>query len=391
MHPSVVQAGIWTFQLVGLLLFRDLFVRPSTDAIFIVVYCAIMFTIGSYISEALIDTGPMTLPPIYKFKYGIFLIFGIIMTACLYGQYKIFTQLSNSGDFLNNLIITRTLMSVENYDVYGSLKYGTTLSLGVPLILYLLIINNLAKPIHKILFVYVFVVAIFLAVLSTGRGPVVYILMSLGLVYILNGNTKGMFCRIWLTLGAIGSVTFLVFWLMGRSMGKAGDTAKESIIDVISYQYSAIPALSVYLEENPIHIFGNDLGHNTFRFIFALLASIGMVDPPPSLVQEFISVPHLTNIYTSYYFYIKDFGWTGLTLIPITLGCLHDYLYRLATSNQSNVFLNYILVISYLPLLQSIGGETYFTHISTWIQLFAVGYLSTRLYKSNINVVAVHP
>jgi oligosaccharide repeat unit polymerase len=243
------------------------------------------------------------------------------------------------------------------------------------------VLKGEAKPIDKVLFGYVFVGAFLLAVLTTGRGPIVQIFMLLGIVYILLGTRRNLKQRIGWALGAVVVVAFFVFWIMGSAMGKTGDTAAEAALDIVEYQFSAIPALSDYLGQHTIPFFYGDLGQNTFRFILAFLASLGLVDQPPNLVQEFVAVPNLTNIYTIYYFYLKDFGWVGLVVFPLFLGFLHGHIFRWAMACNTNDFALYVLAFSYLPLVQSTGGEVYFTHLSTWIQLLLVGLVMTRAHR----------
>lgn len=381
LHPSVVYVGIWSIQLIGLLLFRNRFIEPSIDVLFVVVLGAVMFTIGSHLSSVgIAGRGQIMRPRGVRRDLVLFWIAAVVVAICLYGQYRIFIDLTIGEDFATSLVYARTLMSIENEDIYGLYKYGSPLALAALLLLQILIIQNKANRVHKILFGYFLLAALFMALLSTGRGPIVFILLLLGVVYVLK---VGINWRVGGVFVGILSIVFMIFWIMGRAMGKADDAAAGAVNDLIAYLFSSIPALSVYLDQHPLHIIDGDWGSNTFRFFIALMASIGLVDKPASLVQEFIPVPHLTNLYTIYLQYIKDFGLTGVVAIPLFLGFLHGHIFRWAMTNKNNEFAFYILAISYLPLLQTVFQETHFLSMSSWIQFVLLGLVMTKVYKKN--------
>lgn len=379
LHPSVVYAGIWSIQLIGLLLFRDRFIEPSIDVLFVVVLGAVMFTLGSHLSSVgIAGRGNIMRPRGVRRDLVLFWIAAVVVAICFYGQYRIFIDFAIGEDFATSLVYARTLMSIENEDIYGLYKYGSPLALAALLLLQILIIRNEANRVHKILFSYFLLAALFMAILSTGRGPIAFILLLLGFSYVLkvgiNWRMGGVFVGILLMI-------FMIFWIMGRAMGKADDAASGAINDLIAYLFSSIPALSVYLDNNPIHIMGGDWGGNTFRFLIALTAAAGWSGPPPSLVQDFIPVPHLTNLYTTYLQYIEDFGLAGVVVMPLFIGFLHGHLFRWSMNNTKDEFAFYVLTISYLPLLQTVFQETHFSLMSSWIQFVLLGFVMTKVYE----------
>lgn len=381
LQPAVVFAVIWSIQLLGLLLFHDRFIEPSVDVLFIVVLGAVMFTLGSNLSSVgIIGRGHIMRPREIRRDFVLYWIAAIVVAICLYGQYKIFVDLTIGENFATSLVYARTLMTIENEDIYGLYKYGSSVALAALLLLQILIIQNKAKRVHKILFGYFLLAALFMALLTTGRGPIAFILLLLGVNYVLK---VGINWRVGGVFVGILSLTFMIFWIMGRAMGKADDAVAGAVNNLIAYLFSSIPALSVYLDQHPLHIIDGDLGSNTFRFFIALMASIGLVDKPPSLVQGFVSVPNMANLYTTYLQYIKDFGLTGVVAIPLFLGFLHGHIFRWAMINKNNEFAFYILAISYLPLLQTVFQETHFLSMSSWIQFVLLGLVMTKVYKKN--------
>ncbi len=382
LHPSVVYAAIWAIQLAGLVIFSDRFIKPSAEVLLIVVLGAIFFSIGSHLSSvAVFFEGHIIHPRKVRRDTTLFLIFAIVVAICLYGQYRIFSELVHKGNFAESLVYARTLMSIENEDIYGLYKYGSPIALGVMLALQILIIRNEANLLHKILFGYFLVAALFMAVISTGRGPIAFIFLLLGLVYIFSSDRKIITRRVGIISVAFSAFTFVVFWIMGSAMGKADEAALGAMSDLIDYLFSSIPALSVYLDQNQIHIIGGDWGSNTLRFFFSLAAAAGLAEKPVSLVQEFVPVPHLTNLYTTYLQYVQDFGWSGIVVVPLFIGYLYGYLFRWSMNNKKDEFALYMLCISYLPLLQSVFQETLFVSLSSWIQFALIGFVISKIYK----------
>ena len=382
-HPAVVQAGIWSLQLIGLLIFRERFIEPSAVAIFIVMVGATMFTIGSHLSlNAGIGKGNIVSPRIVRPNLRWFWLVSIVIIICSYVQYRIFLGLSDGVDFSRGLILTRTLMSLGDEDIYGVFKYGNSIALGTVALLQISIMKSSNNLYRNILFGVVFVATCFMAILSTGRGSLAQILILIGLIYILGGAKKFINRRISVALLTVSVLTFLIFWIMGNAMGKAGDSAVEAANDVIIYQLSPIPALSVYLDSHHIKFVGGEIGINTFRFPIAILAKLGLVKKPAPLIQEFVNVPTSTNIYTGYLLPIKDFGWISVVFFPFIYGLMHGTLFKWAMKNRRDDYAIFVIGVSYLPLLQYTGGETYFSLLSFWIQLLIVGFILTKTIKS---------
>lgn len=379
LHPSVIFSAIWAFQIVGLLIFESNFIPISTEAFFVIALGALSFSIGTHLQIFhLPDNESLIKERTVWVGYTAISVAAAIVAVCVYGQNELFSSLNRSQDFSTNLVYARVLMSIENEDFYGLYKYGTPLAFGSLIALEILIIKKLATRVHIVFFLYFLMASIIMGIFSTGRGPIVFIALVLGLTYLLSKSTRQVGGHFVVIAISVGALLFLVFWIMGVAMGKSDDDAAYALDELISYLFSAIPALSAYLTNAEIPIFGGDLGVNSFRFFSALSAAIGWGDQPASLVQDFVPVPHLTNLYTIYFHYLRDFGWLGVVFIPLLIGTLHGGLFRWSMNNPSDHFALYLLAFSYLPLIQTVFQETHLTLVSTWIQLGIIGFLITR-------------
>lgn len=382
-HPSVIYSAIWLFQLFGLWLFESRFTEPTSESLILVTVYAILFSVGAFAFSTHVNANPF-----YAINRNVrpgnsYIIAALAISLfCAAQQYKIFTNLTLDENFATALVFIRTMRVVDNEDIFGIYKYGNTIALSGVLVMQIKTMNDPLRAqniIHLTAFIFL---AIFMAILSTGRGPILLIPLLLGITYIIKRgfNKKALlFSMLFVT------TLFLVFWIMGSAMGKTDTEAKSASNSLIEYLFSSIPALSLSLLKDSPNIIGGSLGTDTFRIAFALLSSIGLSPKPDNLVQEFIAVPHLTNLYTIYLQYIRDFGLIGAGYIIFGIGVIHGGIFSAAARKNHSDFNTYIFSISFLPLLQSVFQETYFLSVSIWIQMFILGALLTQKSCRNQN------
>lgn len=382
-HPAVAYAFVWFLQVFGFGVFSDSFIQCS-DLTYVVIFLGTAsFSLGGGLSAGLSrqsslgflnrDFSPFTIKALIVF---------IVSVGCLFKQYEIFSAAGAGESFAEQLVVVRSLMNYEGEDVYGVFKYGSAFGF----VLLMLCVSKVVKR-EPFFARYVFLLIVFLvsfgfSVLSTGRGAVLQIILACVAIWVLGSGRNVRLVDALKSVFVIVFCAYFIFQVMGEAMGKVGGTFNEASRDIVDYQFSSIPALSYYLERNGLNFIDGEGGVNTFRFFNLLLSKVGFLPEPKSLIQEFVPVPVVTNIYTNYHLFIKDFGIVGLVVIPFFLGFVHSYVYVVGMRVRSDVALALIGIL-YLPLLQSISGESYITNISKWIQfvLLAVFLSSNRLRR----------
>src|SRR6185437_14236044 len=108
-------------------------------------------------------------------------------------------------------------------------------------------------------------------------------------------------------------------------------------------------------------------GNNSLRFFMKVGEQLNLVSNVKinDLLTPFIFVPYLTNVYTFYSPYIKDFG-KGYSWIMIALfGLIHTFLFNKAIATKS---LRYSIYYSFMlfPLMISFFADQYLTITSFW-------------------------
>jgi len=76
-----------------------------------------------------------------------------------------------------------------------------------------------------------------------------------------------------------------------------------------------------------------------------------------------------------------------VVFLPCFIGLFHGQFFRWFLANRKNEFALYILAMSYMPLLQSTGGETYFSLMAYWIQFLLIGLVMTKAEGNTREIV----
>lgn len=165
-------------------------------------------------------------------------------------------------------------------------------------------------------------------------------------------------------------ILFLAFVLVALMTGKGvsagagiAENASSFANNLRSYTIAPFIALSEIINQGLV----SDLGANSFRFFISLLNALGLTDTSPiSLVRDYVYTPDLTNVYTVYEVYVRDFLLAGL-FIPPTFLLTHQFLYRKA-SKAGGVWIFFYSSSTY-PLLMQFFQDQYFSLMSQWVQI----------------------
>jgi oligosaccharide repeat unit polymerase len=101
---------------------------------------------------------------------------------------------------------------------------------------------------------------------------------------------------------------------------------------------------------------------------------------PVALIKEFTYVPDLTNVYTVYEVYFRDFSYSGILIPPLFL-VGHYWLYRKALL-FGGVWIFYYSASVY-PLVMQFFQDQYFSILSLWIQVAFWFWLILLLPKAS--------
>jgi len=124
-------------------------------------------------------------------------------------------------------------------------------------------------------------------------------------------------------------ITICTFLLMVIMNFVRSNDNEQSIIESVSYMlsvylYSPLVALGYMPLEN------NEFGQNSLRIFYAFGHSIGLTSEPIEAIQNYISVPVETNVYTQMRPMYQDSGIYGVFLGSLFISCLFSLIYYFA-------------------------------------------------------------
>ena len=294
----------------------------------------------------------------------------IFLTICavalpffLMASYKIFVA-SNIENFFIGL---RTQLVYGDEDI-GSLKYLFPFALVVYAINLKSFLVDRNKS-NKLLFLISLLTTIIYAVFNTGRLSFLFVLVIyIGMSFIYKKDLL-------LKKLVLPIIIFMaVFISLGIVYGKGGNvdiSAKENIASATQstaiYMVASLNALDWDLNHQSTVNYNGD---NSLRFFLKLGEQLNLISNVKvnNLLTPFVLVPYVTNVYTFYSPYIKDFGKFYSWFMIGLFGLIHTFLYNKAVATKS---LKYSLYYSLMlfPLIISFFADQYLTITSLWFQM----------------------
>lgn len=201
-------------------------------------------------------------------------------------------------------------------------------------------------------------VAFVLAVLTTGRVPVLQLFCSLITVHLLKTNKLRLgaalrFARIPI---AVFSCLFVLLAFTNKdTSGLSGGVGQMAVYFIVSYITGPLAGLD-YVLQRPGDYMG--LPNHTLKFPLQIASALHLVQyTPPRSPDEFIAVPFPTNVYTGFKFFYTDYGFIGCLAIVCIIGFLHTLLYKKALTGSA--LGQFMFAFMMMPLVMFIFDDLY--------------------------------
>ena len=375
MHPAVLFSLLWFVILLMHFIFSFTLLNElpplkiSTYLIFFIGAAA--FSFGSLIQTVywqkknIVDCGPKLFDDQISLvlRYIFLIIIVVGLPFFLIASYRIFVA-SNVENFFIGL---RTELIYGDKDI-GYLKYLFPFSLVVYAINLKSFLTNKSLS-NLVLFVISLLVTIVYAVFNTGRLSfllVLVIYIGINFIYKKNFSLKKIALPI-----LIFMAVFISFGIVYGKGGNIETSAKENIAPAAQstaiYMVASLNALDWDLQ----HQFRvNYNGNNSLRFFMKLGEQLNLVSNAKinTLLTPFVFVPYVTNVYTFYSPYIKDFGKFYSWVMIALFGLVHTFLYNKAIATKSIRYTLYYSIMLF-PLVISFFADQYLTLTSLWLQM----------------------
>ncbi len=285
-------------------------------------------------------------------------------------------ELAEQMGLANWLVALRVELTSSDTQAYGILGNASILSYFTTFI-YAIELENDRK--EKWQYYVSLLISIVYAVLGTGRTPFLLVLVCLmGIAAMRN--------RLGIRKLFVGAIVFLVaFAVFAVILGKGGDVdfaLSENLSSVeeslVQYAIGPIPAFDeVVKRDAPL-----DFGKNTFLDGLNLVRRVSG-SKPASPVQEYVSVPFLTNVYTALQPPFLDFGILGVVLAFGLIGAASSYFYiRAVAGDALNIFC-YSLCL--FPLALMAFSDQYFSPMLSWLKYLIAAYIYFSFSRSRFH------
>ena len=380
-YPPTVQSFMWTTTLLLLLIYREKFTAVPDELFYFFSLGVLLFSVGSLFSSSKnIERKSIEVRFSGADFFLTFAAIVIVLGAVCQAVIAFFIGMEGGRGFLTNLrlaLIGETESSLIS--LYKISSYPMLLNHIVLAISWMLFYET-GKFKYKSYAIILTIFAIISAILSTGRGFIVMVLLESMIIYISYNSKKS--TRI---LGQY-LVYFLVVFFLGALIFNKGADQNDSIINnlaasfnsLVFYLVSGIPALGVHSYSESAQF-----GENIFRTFYAILRAGGFNVEVVPLIKDYVLVPKPTNVYTMYLQYIIDVGWAGAMFLQFCFGYVSGKLYVKGII-EKNVYYFPLAVLMYFPIVMQTFTDSYFSLLSSWIQyafwslVFALGIIRNR-------------
>lgn len=213
--------------------------------------------------------------------------------------------------------------------------------------------------------------AIILAVVYGGmtgtKGNMVILFLTLFFISSTENRHMRIGALLWTLTLAILSFSFglLMIDFAYKASSDVGDTVISLVETVQNYWLGGLVAFD-QIAQNPDLIISTQ---PIYRFFVETASSLGMNVYLPPKHAAFLAISPIlhTNIYTIYFSYFKDLGWTGTVVVMIGLGVILSMLYKQAMRG------GVIAVIFYanmcVALVFSLNAEHFFLGLNGYIKM----------------------
>jgi oligosaccharide repeat unit polymerase len=382
LFPPVIFTGVWLISLIGVLLSGGFFYELYGTALLVYLVGAIAFSVGGALVLWLMggnsNHAQIRLPNIYS-RRAIHRFLDIVLIIFVAGLPLYWREVSSDASDVSTELMLQTIRynQVEASGSAGSFslinQFGG-MAQFLALVMFYEADGSRGRRWRAI-------VAIILAAVYGGmtgtKGNIVYLVLTLYFISAIKERQL----RVLPLLGTIGAaVGFfaigVVFINMAfESFAGAGAMFTAISEQILTYWLGGVVAFK-YIAENPNAI---ESTQPIYRFFLETARSLGMSVEVPSIHADYTMVgPNIDgNIYTIYFTYFKDWGWSGTAIIMLVLGGGLTVLYKRAMQGKTIASLFYAMML--VGLVMSLNGEHFFLGLNGYIKALVFFYVVYRL------------
>lgn len=356
---AILHAVCWAIAVGTYLVFREELIEPTDRSLIVVAAGIIFFSAGVWIGASIssVDNTPLLTTPRQAFPFWAIIV-GSAFAAVLLRA----SQMVSSDNQMPWLLAVRVASS-EPGRGFGFTGYLANVGFAAAFVCILLARSRVTGAIAIV----AAVLAVGTAFLLTGRT----FLILVATIITVAGITRRCVKPIILIAGAIIVAALLgtVTVLQARAATSAGGLIAALRYEWLHYVPVGLAAFSIEVRDLP----ALQWGVNMFRTPFAVLKALGFDVPVVSIVRPYVPVPFMTNVYTAFSPYYKDFGIIGVGAAFGIFGLLTGHA-QVKAQGGHPVYVMLFAILLYALAMQFFQDQ-YLTLASQWAQLLLFTFL----------------
>ncbi|AOQ23310.1 hypothetical protein MTAT_18420 [Moorella thermoacetica] len=392
LYPPAIFTALWAGLLFALMLSGDTFYPISLETLFLYFLGAFAFSLGGIMALLLVFRGKRGKHVVISEQRRIFvqrmLKLGLTILVIAFPFYLLrLYQLSAASGLENFWIGLRYQTTYGTGEKFGIFSYLIATARFMALTAFY---ENYYSRSNRFLTYIIIIMAFIYDLLTAARlGAMLLLFGLIGIAWICSGKIT------WKPI-CIGVLAFLpLFSIAAILLGKGGNlnaTFSENLLGVLkSLQVYTLGGLVAFNKAINSPLSFDDSYIPTLRFFFAVANRFGANFDLPTFNTQFTLTPEPTNVYTIYFSYFLDFGWTGVIIIMFGLGLLLTLIYRTAIRGNPQGVILYGMMLG--ALMVSNANEAFLTSLSYWLQgilftslLYRWPLVTSREKLLNVNV-----
>ncbi len=407
-HPCAIVSSVMTGSaLCAITLAGKWNLFMSVEAAFVIIFSVLAFLVGGIWADAMtknktaIQKGGMLCIGQYHIRYTWIILFAGIILCFTYFQYQelseIALRLGNKKGYSQILPVVRTHIAEVKFSRWKN--YENILIAAILYSSLFVAFSNLlytAKPVSMLVKLkqnwHYFVIALLCFpsfVLSTGREKLVDLFLFvvvLGSILYQKNNKFNTKClkKIFLSIMVAGALFIILFSVFRSIRGGAGISLGDPVDRFVSYMGISMPAFSYFIDNQTL-LETPYIGGNSLLGIYRNLSQLGWALPKPPFFLDFVPLDldgryFTTNVYTTMYRYIIDYGYIGNYLLMSILGIFYTAFYNYVRFCAKSLWILVFYASLMMPLFLVMYDERFLSVVlsTTTVYKMAAIYLICR-------------
>lgn len=377
LYPPTVFASVWAMLLLGLAIVGDSFYPVSAVTFCVYLVGALSFSLGGALCAKRLGRyrRPVSRqePAAHRSAIRIIIVAALVLVACFPFYWQFLQSLGETGGYANFWIAIRAksvdlanTQWTEPVARWDSVVFGNIVTFALLFALVGVAEGGTTRRERWLIMTLVVISLVYSTMMAANAGAASLLFAIVGIQSIRKG-------RVNLLAAILSLVTFVaIFTTIAIALGKGRANPSAPLADNIAptveavewYTFGGVAAFDRVVQDPS----GIPPSWSISRFFLLTANKLGASFDVPPLHAEYtmVSPSMKTNVYTMYFAYFAEYGWVGISAIPLLLGFAVTWVYQKAAGGSKEALVIYGLAFSGIVL--SGFNEGFFLALNTLLK-----------------------